>query len=110
MEICLVEQNGAIIRPSRQSIMAKLFKALFGYDGKYNRGTKDNFEHKFLLFMERYELADILQQDKKRAFKIVSTGNTWQFYFHSLNKIRICLLLNSKLQLNFSLQRDQDLY
>lgn len=86
------EQSDTASRPLRRSNMANLFKAYSGDDDKYSGGTTDNFERKFLLFLERCDQADILNEDRNRAFSIMLTGHARQFYFDSLKRKNLSLV------------------
>lgn len=57
--------------PCKQCNMAKLFEAYYGDVDQYNNGTANSFEHKFILFLERYDQADIFSEDRNRAFYIM---------------------------------------
>lgn len=80
------EKSDAISHPFERSNMANLFEAYSGNDDKYSGGTANNFERKFLLFLERYDLADISSEDRHRAFSNMLSGHIGQFYFDSLKR------------------------
>lgn len=47
--------------------MAILFKACGSEIDKYSATRADNFDHKFMLFLERYDQMDILVEDRYRV-------------------------------------------
>lgn len=62
-------------RPWKRSNMANLLKAYTVDADKYSRATTYNLEHKFMLFLERCEQADILNEDRYCVFYIMLTGH-----------------------------------
>lgn len=80
------EQFDTASRPLRRSNMANLYKAYSGDDENYSCVNSANFEWKLLLCVERYDEADILDEDWKRAFFVMLAGHATQFYFDSLEK------------------------
>lgn len=71
--------------------MANLFKAYSGSEDKNSGLTTDKFESKFMLFLERCDLADIPEEDRHRAFSIILMGNARQFYSDSLKPQKLSL-------------------
>lgn len=72
--------------------MAKLFQAYTGNDDKYSGSTKDNFERKLMMFLERCEHADIHHFDRHRAFFIMLAGQARQYYFDALKTNNLSLV------------------
>lgn len=70
----------------RRGSMANLFKAYGGEHDKFSGSTVDNFDRKFMLFVERCDQADIPAEDRHRAFSMMLTGHARQFYFDSVKK------------------------
>lgn len=67
-----------------RSNMANLFKA-YSFDGDcYSILTTDIFGRKFMLFIERCAQADNANKYRCRAFSIMLTGSSKQFYFDSI--------------------------
>lgn len=71
-------------QPPRNGNMANLFKAYSNDSDKYSGATTDNFERKFMLFLERCDQAAIPNDDRHRAFSIMLIGNARQYYFDNL--------------------------
>lgn len=72
------------LRTGRPRQMANLLKAYGNDSDKYSGSTTDNFERKYMLFLERCNQADITKEDRHRAFSIMLIGNARQYYFDSL--------------------------
>lgn len=70
--------------PWRRANMAKLSKAYTGDDDKYSAPSTDDFECKFMLFLERGEQTYISDEDRHCAISIMLTGHARQFYSYSL--------------------------
>lgn len=66
--------------------MANLLKAYSSDDEEYSGETKGNFESKFLLFLERCDHADVLDEDQNRAFSATITGHARHFYVELLKR------------------------
>lgn len=61
--------------------MANMFKAYGSEVYKYSGSSTDNFERRFMLFLELCEQADISKEDRHRTFSIVLGGSARQYYF-----------------------------
>lgn len=61
-----------------------LFKAYFGDSEKYSGAIKDNFERKFVLFLEPCSQSDVSDEDCAQAFSIMLAGAARLFYLDVL--------------------------
>lgn len=60
--------------------MAKLFKPCHVDVDKYSGPTRDSYDQKFTLFLERCNQADILEENRHRALFIMLTGHARHYY------------------------------
>lgn len=73
----------------KKNNMPSLFKA-HSCDGySYSGSNMDNFDRKFLFFLERFEQADVAEGDRHRAFSTMLTGHARQFYFDHLMREKL---------------------
>lgn len=71
----------------RSSYLGTLFKAYNNASDCYSGNTEDNFDRKFLLFLERCDQSGIPISERHRAFSIMLSSNARQYYFdHLQNK------------------------
>lgn len=76
--------------------------AYTGDNETYSEATRDNFERKFMLFLERCEKGDNLDEDLNRVFPVMLTGNARQFYFDFLKLRNVSLAeLESEIKSRF---------
>lgn len=71
-------------RFSRYSNTPHLFKAYSDNDDKYSSDPNDDFDQKYSLFLDRCNQADIdSEEDRRKAFSIVLTGDARKFHFQN---------------------------
>lgn len=62
-----------------------MFKAYSDNDDKYSGDPNHDFDQKYSLFLERCDQAEIdSEDDRRKAFSIMLTGEARKFYFQSL--------------------------
>lgn len=57
-----------------------------------NGATTENFEPKFMLFLEKSDQEDILDEDRKRNLLIMLMVHACKFYFDFLHLQDLCLV------------------
>lgn len=75
----------------KRSNLTNLFKPYTGDYEKYSGVTKETFDRKYVLFLERCDQSDVTTDDHARAFSIMLTLNARQYYLDVLRSKNLSL-------------------
>lgn len=66
--------------------LSNLFKAYYFDTDRYNGTTKETFERKYTVFVERCDQSDIKDYERRKEFSVMLVGAERQYYLENLRE------------------------